>query len=203
MAGVAAAIEGNAKLALGGSRILLDVKNARRTLNYIPLKKDAGMEFRTSSPLLTVVGAGRGFKVYHGNRNLTLLRPQYFEYDASIDGITMEVDGEERAVPFGRIVPVRTAFKVLPREGYRTNIIGFTRKGTADEAGVRIARKDFKQRFSVDKAGLQYRVEIYRDDKFSGMVLVDFSGIAAAPEGAGEALLSLAGAGRNRRVPGP
>ncbi|MGD8687962.1 MAG: M99 family metallo-carboxypeptidase C-terminal domain-containing protein, partial [Syntrophobacterales bacterium] len=36
-------------------------------------------------------------------------------------------------------------------------------------------KDDIKKRFSVDKKGRIYRIEVYREKKFSGMVLVSFS----------------------------
>jgi hypothetical protein len=38
-----------------------------------------------------------------------------------------------------------------------------------------IGQEDIIKRFSVDKSGNIFRVEVYKDDKFSGMVLVNFS----------------------------
>ena len=35
--------------------------------------------------------------------------------------------------------------------------------------------KDIQERFSIDKTGWIYRVEVYCKEKFSGMVLVDFN----------------------------
>ena len=55
------------------------------------------------------------------------------------------------------------------------NIIGFTRKGTRDETGIPIELNSIRKRYSVDKKGRVYRVEVYKEDKFSGMVMVDFN----------------------------
>jgi hypothetical protein len=54
-------------------------------------------------------------------------------------------------------------------------VIGFKKRGISDEAGVMISQEDIMKRFSVDKNGNIFRVEVYKDDKFSGMVLVNFS----------------------------
>ena len=64
---------------------------------------------------------------------------------------------------------------IMPKSGYRVNVIGFQKTGTSDESGVMIGQEDIMKRFSVDKSGNIFRVEVYKDDKFSGMVLVNFS----------------------------
>ncbi|MBE9535173.1 MAG: hypothetical protein IMF03_09235 [Proteobacteria bacterium] len=174
--GVRDAINSGAKLAFYDNKIFLDVTNARKRLGYIPLKKAAEIVFIPSSPLIAVVESGESYRVFHGNRRVTRLYPQYFEYDSSINAITIEVDGDERKVDFGNMVEVAQSFLVVPEKGYRVNVIGFKKPGTRNESGIAIRKDDIKKRFSVDKKGRIYRVEVYREKKFSGMVLVSFSG---------------------------
>ena len=173
--GVRDAIKSGAKLAFYNNKIFLDVTDARKRLGYIPLKKASEIVFRPSSPLVAVVESGESYRVFHGNRRVTRLYPQYFEYDSSINAITIKVDGDERKVDFGNMLKVARSFLVVPEKGYRVNVIGFKKPGTRDEAGIAIHKDDIKKRFSVDKKGRIYRVEVYRQKKFSGMVLVSFS----------------------------
>ncbi|MGD8433289.1 MAG: M99 family carboxypeptidase catalytic domain-containing protein [Syntrophobacterales bacterium] len=173
--GVRDAIKSGAKLAFYDNKIFLDVTNARKRLGYIPLKKASEIVFRPSSPLVAVVESGESYRVFHGNRRVTRLYPQYFEYDSSINAITIKVDGDERKINFGNMVEVARSFLVVPENGYRVNVIGFTKPGTRDESGIAIQKDDIKKRFSVDKKGRIYRIEVYREKKFSGMVLVSFS----------------------------
>jgi hypothetical protein len=173
--GVNDAIDSGAKLAFYDNKIFLDVTNARKRLAYIPLKKASEIVFRPSSPLVAVVESGESYRVFHGNRRVTRLYPQYFEYDSSINAITIEVDGDERKVDFGNMVEVAQSFLVVPEKGYRVNVIGFKKPGTHNDSGIAIQKDDIKKRFSVDKKGRIYRVEVYREKKFSGMVLVSFS----------------------------
>jgi hypothetical protein len=174
--GIRHAIHGNSKLTFYDKRIFLDVENARKRLVYLPLKLNSCIEFTPSNPLITIVGTEECYRVYHGNRSLTCIQPEYFEYDSSIRGITMQIDGHEKDVDFGEMVEVEESFSVVPEKGYRVNVIGFTRPGIANEAGISICRKDIPKRFSVDRTGKMYRVEVYREKKFSGMVLVNFGG---------------------------
>ena len=173
--GIKDAIDKNVKLALYDRKIFLDIYNARKQLRYMPLKKDAEIEFIPSNPLITVVNSGSQYSVFHGNRKITRLMPQYFEYDSGIDTIHFVVDGCTQPVKFGKMVKVRQSFLVEPPEGYRANVIGFTKKGQKNESGISISKSDIQERFSIDKTGWIYRVEVYREDKFAGMVLVNFN----------------------------
>ena len=192
---VKSAIENNVRLAFYGNKIFLDVKNARKRLGYIPLKKASEIVFKPSNPLIAVVEHGRSYRVYHGNRSITRLYPQYFDYDFSIDGISMNVDGNKKYVGFGKMVGVGKSFLVVPRDGYRVNVIGFRKPGMNSECGIPIEQNHIAQRFSLDKTGQIYRVEVYRGEKFVGMVLVNFSGdheslIASNPSKPSNATLS-------------
>ena len=70
---------------------------------------------------------------------------------------------------------VQESFMIMPKKGYRVNVIGFKKTGISDESGVKIGQEDIIKRFSVDKSGNIFRVEVYKEDKFSGMVLVKFT----------------------------
>jgi len=172
--GVGDAIEGNVKLAFFDNRLFLDIENARERIRYVPLKKASEISFTPSNPLIAVVESGQSYRVFHGNRKVTRLYPEYFDYDSSIDAIGMQIDGEEKNVDFGEVVHVEESFRVVPKEGYRANVIGFKKPGVVNESGIVVRKDHIQEKFSVDKTGQRYRVEIYRGEKFSGMVLVDF-----------------------------
>jgi hypothetical protein len=174
--GVKGALYNNVKLAFYDNRIFLDVTNARARLGYIPLRKSAEIVYRSSNPLVALVESDEGFRVFHGNRRITRIYPEYLEYDLSTKGITIQIDGEQKKVAFGNMLGVRESFMIVPKEGYRVNVIGYQKSGISDESGVMIGQEDIMKRFSVDKSGNIFRVEVYKDDKFSGMVLVNFSG---------------------------
>ena len=176
-------IDENIQVAFYQNKLLLDVANARSRIGYVPLRKDAALEFEPSNPLIAVKKKGKGYRVNYGNRRVTYLQPQYFEYDHSLDSVTMEVDGVSKVVSMGSLVEVQDSFQVQPdSDGYRVNVIGWARKGVKNEAGQRIVRGTIQKRFSIDRRGEMYRVEWYRDDKFSGMVLVRFADRVAARE---------------------
>ncbi len=167
-------IDNNVKLALFDNKVYLDMARARSRLNYIPMKKDEQVRFSASNPLIALIGNEKSYKVRYGNRSVTQLQPQYFEYDDSLSSIKLWVDGELKQVPLGTVVDVKDTFKIEPIEKYRANIIGYARRGIEDEAGVIVNRKQILDRYSVDRESRKYRVELYLDKKYCGMILVNF-----------------------------
>lgn len=172
--GVDLAANSNVALSFFNNKIFLDLADARDRLGFFPFKKDAAVEYVPSNPLMAVVGARDAYRIYYGNRNLTELQPEYFEYDDTEHDLGLVVDGRPQTVPFGRIVPVDRMFEVEGKPDCRVNIIGFSKPGSGSEEGVPVRREDIASRFSVDRGGRVYRVEVYKRDKFAGMVLVRF-----------------------------
>ena len=172
--GIRRAMDEDIALSLGEQRVLLFAENIRNRLNFIPMEKDRELRFDVNHPLLTLVPNGKGFYLYHGNRRLTRLFPQYFEYDLGLDRVEMVVDGEGLSIPFGSRVPVKERFLVKHIPDHRVNIIGFSRQDTTNESGFVVRQNNIAKRFSIDRAGRIFRVEVYREGKFNGMVLVDF-----------------------------
>jgi len=173
--GIKKAINSNNALAFYDRKILLDVRNARKRLGYFPLQKNTDISFTASNPLLTVVKTKDSYRIFHGNRRLTRLYPQYFEYDSSLSSLQMKIDDVDTEVQLGGVVGVNRNFMIKPTAGYRVNIIGFTRKGTRDETGIPVELDNIRKRYSVDKKGRVYRIEVYKEDKFTGMGMVNFN----------------------------
>ena len=169
-------IDDNVKLALFDNKIYLDMSRARSRLSYIPMKKDEQVRFSASNPLIALIGNEKSYKVRYGNRSVTQLHPQYFEYDNSLSSIKLWVDGEQKEIPFGTVVDVQDEFKVEPLKEYRANVIGFSKRGVDDESGIIVKRQHIAKRYSVDRESRKYRVELYRDGRFCGMILVNFVG---------------------------
>jgi hypothetical protein len=156
-------------------RLMFDVAGARKQIQFVPLQQDALSRFISSNPLVAITPKNDGYRVSYGNRRMTILDPQFFEYDHSLSSIRMEIDGQQREVPIGSIVQVEDQFSVSPLDGYRVNVIGWRQHGVDNESGVTISQSKISSRFSVDRKGKMYRVELYRGEQFSGMVLVKFS----------------------------
>ena len=178
--GVLAALESDVAVAFFDQRLYLPLDDVRASLGYIPLKKGEKVSFTATKPILAVVDEDDGYRVFYGNRALTRITPEWREYTDGPGALSLDVDGRKLTVPFGRMVTVRDTFTVHPVDGFRVNAIGaqVARPDARDdsECNVPIKKKDFQNRFSIDKSGNIYRVEVYRGEKFAGMILVRFEG---------------------------
>jgi len=174
-AGIKKAMYDKLQLAFYNKKVFLDVANARDRLNYVPLKKNAKIDYTTRNPLVAVVSKNNRFNVRYGNRNLTYIKPSYFEYDDSLGDIKISIDGDVKNISLGSIVEVNKDFNVHPIAGYRVNVIGFTQHGNKDESNQTIKLQNIRSKFSVDKQSKIYRVEIYQGKKYCGMILVRFN----------------------------
>lgn len=180
--GVRERIDSNIKLALYQSRLYFDMANVRERLYYVPMKADAPIDYTASNPLIAILDTNRIYNVRYGNRQVTELVPQYFQYDDSIRSIAMRIDGVQRDVSFGEMVSVAESFEVVPMADYRVNVIGYARDGIDNEQGIAIHKHQFIPRYSVDREASTFRVEVYRDHKFCGMVLVNFGTTAVSSQ---------------------
>lgn len=180
-------VDDNVKVSFFEDRIFLDMRKVRNRLGYVPFKDNTGLEFTASSPLVAITGgSAKGYRVSYGNRRVTVLHPQHFEYDDTLSGVEVVVDGERRAVRVGSVVDVSGEVVVEPGDEYRVNVIGWRRRGVRNESGVAIRRSEIMDRFSVDRGATTFRVEIYRGPKFSGMFLIRFPDTAASAGRAGK-----------------
>ncbi|MCD8213074.1 MAG: deacylase [Campylobacter sp.] len=170
------AIEKEIRLSLFDDAFVLNIHNLKGSLNYIPLPKNE-LKYGSSNPLIAVVKDGDGYKVQYGNRFVTKLIPQYFEYGEILNDIALNADGEEIKAKSGDKILVKNSFKILKRPDIRTSVIGDSGKHN-DEANENIAKKHLNRSYAIDKNNNVYRVEFYRfqdgRDKFVGMILVEF-----------------------------
>lgn len=171
------AINNDVEVTVNDKIVLTDIVGARKWINYLPLQKGIKVKSSSTNPLTAVINNGKSYTIHYGNRKTSRISPQYFEYDYSINDFDFLVDGENKTVAFGSYVEVCDDFLVKPKDGYRVNVIGFTQKNSKNESGVKVSKKDFIKKFSLDKKGSIYRVEVYneKNNKFAGMVLVKFT----------------------------
>ncbi len=155
-------------------KIQLPLGKVRNILKYFPIKKDGTLEFTPSNPLMTVIKNNNTYMIYYGNKKLARLKPDYLDIEEEQKDIIIQIDGKQKIVKLGSIIDVNESFVVEPLENFRVNIIGFVKKGRKDESGLKVNRNKIPKRFSIDRNGKIFRVEFYKDNKFAGMVLVNF-----------------------------
>ena len=179
-AGVLASLNSNLMVGAYDNKVVLPLDNARPQIRMIPFKKGEAPNSQATKPLLTIVPEKGAWRVAYGNRTLTRLQPTPMEFDDSLDTVTMLLDGQEHAVLLGGKVTVQKNFLVNPPQGYRVNAIGAQKETNGTEANISLVQKDFMPSFSVDKAATTYRVEVYKNNAFTGMVLVQFGNVTSA-----------------------
>lgn len=159
------------------NRIFLPLENARKSINFLPLTPDGLEQAIIAKPIMAVLPCEKNqtdICVHFGNRIIALIKPEWLEADNSIDGLHTQIDGRARFASFGQILDVEKEIVINNLAGYRVNAIGLD-KGLTNESGIPLQLKDFQKKFSVDRQGLMYRIEVYRNDKFSGMFIVRFA----------------------------
>ena len=175
-------IDNNVQVAFYDKRLFFDMARARSTLRYVPLKKNTVIDFTASSPLVAITHAGDGYRVSYGNRRVTSLRPQFFDYDTSLERLDLRIDGRPASIRPGSMIDVQDHFFVEAPGQYRVNVIGWVEPGRKNENRIQIHRTALMKRFSIDTQGRIFRVEVYRGKKFAGMVLVRFVDTQAVVE---------------------
>jgi len=171
------AINDDVQITMNDKIVLDNIIGARKWINYLPLQKGIKLKASSTNPLTAVVNDGKSYSIHYGNRRMSRIAPQYFEYDYSINDFEFLLDGKSQTVPFGTSVEVYDDFLVKAKDGYRVNVIGFAQKNSKKETDVKVSKKDFIKKFSIDKKGSVFRVEVYnkKNNKFAGMVLVKFT----------------------------
>jgi hypothetical protein len=166
-------IKDNGILKISNAPISLPLNNLRSVINYFPMSKEK-VQYSSENPLIALVKSKNSIKIMNGNIFVTRLIPHYYDVDDSLKEIHIVVDGNETLQQVGALIDVKHSFKVIEKEGYRTNVIGFSTSKNNLETGVEIKRDDMMKRFSIDKKGSIFRVEFYKDEKFCGTILIHF-----------------------------
>ena len=170
-------IDNDIFISFNDKKIFIPLSRIRSHITYFPVEKGAKITFKPSSPVMTVIEEKGRYIVYYGNRKLTTLVPQYLAYDEFDGNIKVNVDGKIQNVTLGSLVEVKEYFNVQVDKRLRVNVIGYVNKKHKNESGLNIRKKYILKRFSIDKDGKRFRVEVYDSKvkkKFLGMFLVEY-----------------------------
>lgn len=182
--GVEKALSQNLGVSFAGNRIFLPLENARPAINYLPMPA-TGQDAIMSKPIMAVLPCESNSKqlcIHYGNRTLAMIRPEWREITDELDAVPVRIDGRPGLAPFGQIIEVEKELVVEPIPGFRVNAIGFE-CDKPDEAGQKLQKNKFEKRFSVDRGGTLFRVEVYKDQSFAGMFLLRFGSTKTASRG--------------------
>ncbi len=152
----------------------LNLDNLKNSLSFIPLQSERN-EFKFTHPLGSIQKNNERYDIFIGNQKISTLIPSYHIKEFCSDSVTIMVDGEMKNIPFATDFFVTADFKVINKDkDTRVNIIGFTSKGLKDESNVPVVLKELDSKYSIDTSSKSYRIELYQQDRFCGMVLVHF-----------------------------
>ncbi len=167
------AIENDIYISFYNDKITIPLSKVRNILKYFPIDKDGKLDFKTSSPVLTLLKEKGDYKIHYGNRQLATIKPDFTKFVNDNRDIKVKLDGETQTLRFGDIVYGKNSFKIEKLKDLRANIIGYSSKNR-DESGIEIRKKDIIKDYSIDKNGAIFRVEFYKNRDFAGMILLGF-----------------------------
>lgn len=177
--GITRALGSDVYVGFVDNRVVLPLDNARpMQAGSLPLPRGAEHSISASMPIVAVTTGKNVLKVHYGNNTVTSFRPDWLDTDDGLASVSVEVDGQPRQVGFGDMIHAADCFRVEPVPGYRVNAIGAD-KGR-DESGIILRRRDFMPRYSIDKAGTTFRVEVYKGTLYAGTFMVRFGAPAVA-----------------------
>lgn len=171
--GVQNAMNENLFIVLYNNKIKLPLSHLRDKLGHIPVTKDLQVKYEANSPLIAVVKKKNSYQIRYGNRGLTTLQADYMDYDESNETVELEIDGKVKKYSFGSIIDVKKEFLVKTNKNFRVNVIGYVGKNKK-ETDIKIKHSNIIKKYSIDKSGKMFRIEYYKNKKFSGMILVNF-----------------------------
>ncbi|PDX34907.1 purine-nucleoside phosphorylase [Helicobacter pylori] len=153
--------------------------NLRPKLNHFPLPhntKIPQIPIESNAYIVGLVKNKQEVFLKYGNKLMTRLSPFYIEFDHSLEEVKMQIDNKDQMVKIGSVVEVKESFYIHAMDNIRANVIGFSvsNESKPNETGYTIKFKDFQKRFSLDKQERIYRIEFYKNNAFSGMILVKF-----------------------------
>ena len=155
------------------TKITLDLSTLKSTINFFPMDKRK-LDYKCNNPLVAVVKDKDVYRIMNGNRVVSTLKPDYIEFESSLDTVTIVVDGQPTKVKIGSVVTVKHDFEVSPIKGYRVNVIGYSKPNVENESGIKLEHKDIAKAYAIDKSESTYMVHFYKDKKFSGIVNIQF-----------------------------
>lgn len=171
--GINTILQDDISIVFDDTDIKIPLKDIRNIQKYFPIDEKGIIRYLPSNPLLKIIKQDNEYIIYYGNRRLSRLQADYKKHLSFDTEVSIIVDGVEKKIKFGATIDVKKYFNVKNNENFRVNVIGYKSKDDI-ETDKDIEKNMFIKRYSVQKHGDLYRVEFYQDDKFAGMILVDY-----------------------------
>jgi hypothetical protein len=146
------------------NRMRVDLTKIKPYTKYVPLKK-RGNKFVFSDSLGAVLKKRKQYHLMVGNKQIATMKGDYFKLSPKKDyKITMLLDGKKIDATDKFEVSAKKSFKIITSKGIRTNVIGWSKRGTKNESNIKIDFDKIQSRFTIYKNCCVYRIEFY-DEK--------------------------------------
>ena len=155
------------------TKITLDLATLKTYIKFFPMSKDK-LVYNSNNPLVAVIKDKDEYKIMNGNILVSTLKPDFIEFEHSLNDIGLIIDGKKTTAKIGSLISAKNSFQIDPINGYRINIIGYSKSGIVSEGGIKVEPKDFIKSYAIDKDETTYMVQFYKDKKFCGMVNIKF-----------------------------
>ena len=155
------------------TKITLDLATLKPYIKFFPMSKGT-LVYNSTNPLVAVLKEKDEYKIMNGNILVSKLKPDFFEFDESLNSVGLIIDGKKISAKIGSLISAKNSFQVEPINGYRVNMIGYSKNGVTNEVGIKVEPKDFIQSYAIDKDETTYMVQFYKDKKFCGMINIKF-----------------------------
>jgi len=155
------------------NNITFDLTDIKNNLRFVPLKNENN-KFDLTHTLARIKFNDNKYEIYVGNIKVCDLYPQIFEVANTQDKIKILVDGKEIETSFGNQIDIKNDFKI-EKSDLRVNIIGFSKDKIDSEDDILIKKSDIQDNYSIDNNKTKYRAEFYKDGKFYGTIILNFS----------------------------
>ncbi|KFL33852.1 MULTISPECIES: M99 family carboxypeptidase catalytic domain-containing protein [unclassified Sulfurospirillum] len=155
------------------TKIMLDLSTLKPYIKFFPMSKST-LVYHSTNPLVAVLKEKDEYKIMNGNRLVSKLKPDFFEFDESLNSVGLIIDGKKTSAKIGSLISAKNSFQIDPIQGYRINIIGYSKEGVINESGIKVTPNDFMKNYAIDKDETTYMVQFYKDKKFCGMINIKF-----------------------------
>lgn len=153
--------------------ITLELSDIKNNIRFVPLKKEDN-KFDFTHTLAKVKYNDNKYEIYIGNIKISDLYPQVFDLATTKNKVKIIVDNKEIETSFASQIDIKNDFKIA-KSDFRVNIIGFSKDGLDSEDNILIKKSDIQENYSIDNNKTKFRAEFYKDGKFYGMIILNFS----------------------------
>ena len=157
------------------TKTTLNLSNIKPYIRFFPMEKDK-LYYKSNNPLVALIKNKDEYIVMNGNKAISKFKPDFVEFDNSLNSVSLKIDGVSQSLSMGSIFNVKKNFFIEPMDGYRINVIGYSKEGIHNESGISIEAKDLMKTHALDKQERTYMIQFYKDKKFCGMISAQFEG---------------------------